>query len=300
MKRTITVSRLAGAMALAAVLALWGLAGNSRPAAALTNCAVADMTFDAQEQEFLRLINQYRAQNGRPALTASVNLNRAASWHARDMAVNRYFSHTDSLGRSFSTRIANCDGKPYNAENIAAGTYRDTAAEVFAAWRNSSGHNANMLNATYKQLGIARYYDAASPYKWYWVLTLSTTNDGTSAGGGSTGGGTTPAPTPSPTATAQPPASPSSPTAVMTSPVDGSTLGTTQTFVWAPGSSSSGYYFYMGTTRGSNNMLGVNAGKATSLTVTGIPRTGATVYVRLWSLTSSGWKYADYTYRLPQ
>ena len=49
-----------------------------RPAEALTNCSVADQTFDSEEQQFLTLINQYRAQNGLGALTASTNLNRAA------------------------------------------------------------------------------------------------------------------------------------------------------------------------------------------------------------------------------
>ena len=267
------------------------------------------MTFDAQEQEFLRLINEYRAQNGSPALTASVNLNRAASWMARDMAVERYFSHTDSLGRSSSTRIVNCDGKPYTAENIAAGTVKDTAAEAFEMWRNSSGHNRNMLNANYKQIGIARYYDASAPYRWYWVTDFSTTNDGTNAasgssggsdgsdGSGGTGGGTT---TPTPTPTATPPPATSNPTGVMTSPGDGSTLSSSQVFTWAPGSDSSRYVFYMGTSRGSSNMVGVNMGTGTKLTINGLPSTGRTVYVRLWSQTSSGWKYNDYTYRLPR
>ena len=293
---------LAGAFALAALLAASSVAGGVRPALALTNCTVADMTFDAQEQEFLRLINQYRAQNGRSALTASVNLNRAASWMVRDMAVNKRFSHTDSLGRSASTRVANCDGQPYVGENIAAGTIKDTAAEAFEMWRTSSGHNANMLNGSYVQIGIARYYDAGSPYTWYWATDFSTTGDGTNAGGGSggTGGGGTisPTPTPSPTPAPQPPAA-TSPTAVMTSPAAGATLATSTKFIWAPGSSSTGYYFYMGTSKGSNNMLNVSAGTSTSLTVNGLPKTGKTVYVRLWSLTSSGWKYADYTYRLP-
>ena len=296
---------VAGAVAFATLLVVASGAGDARPALALTNCDVSDMTFDAQEQEFLRLINQYRAQNGRSALTASVNLNRAASWMARDLAVNARFSHTDSLGRSASTRVANCDGRPYNGENIAAGTIKDTAAEAFEMWRTSSGHNANMLNGSYTQIGIARYYEAGAPYRWYWVTDFSTTNDGTNdgtnastGGSGGSGGGTSPTPTPTPAPA--PPAAPSSPTGVMTSPASGSTLGVSATFTWAPGSDSSGYYFYMGTSRGSNNMLGVSMGTATSLTVSGLPKTGTTVYVRLWSYTSSGWKYNDYTYRLPQ
>jgi hypothetical protein len=47
-------------------------------------------------------------------------------------------------------------------------------------------------------------------------------------------------------------------------------------------------------------MLGFSAGGNTSVTVSGFPRTGQTVYVRLWTLTNSGWQYNDYTYRLPQ
>lgn len=294
---------LTAAVAVAALMFAGVPAGGVQTAHALTNCNVSDNSFDAQEQEFLRLINQYRAQNGRSALTASINLNRAASWMARDMAVNRYFSHTDSLGRSSSTRIQQCDGRPNTGENIAAGTIKDTAAEAFEMWRNSSGHNANMLNSSYRQIGIARYYDANSPYKWYWVTTFSTSNDGTNAlsggsggSGGGTGGGTTnPTPTPPP-----PPPATSNPIGVMTSPANGSTLSTSQRFTWNAGSDASGYFFYMGTSPGSNNLIGVDMGTSTSVTINGLPRWDRTVYVRLWSMTSSGWQYQDYTYRLPR
>ena len=288
----------AAAAAVGALLVMTSFTGGARPALALSNCTVADMTFDAQEQEFLGLINAYRAQNGKPALTVSVNLNRSASWMAQDMAVKHYFSHTDSLGRSVSTRIGDCGGSAYNGENIAAGTIKDTAQEAFDMWRSSSGHNANMLNTSYRQIGIARYYDAGSPYTWYWATDFSTANDGTNASSAGSGGsdgssgsgsGSVPAP----------PASTLSPIGVMTAPQSGATLGTSQTFTWAPGSDSRAYYFYMGTAQGWNNWLSVSMGTSTSLRVNGLPSTGGIVYVRLWSLTSSGWKYIDYSYRLP-
>jgi uncharacterized protein YkwD len=254
-------------------------------AEALTNCSVSD-SFDSQEKAFLTLINQYRAQNGKPALTASTNLNRASGWMSKDMATKGYFSHTDSLKRSASTRIANCDGKPNNGENIAAGTVRDTAQEAFDAWKASSGHNANMLNGTYKQIGIARYYNANSPYKWYWVTDFSTTSDGTNAGGASS-----PSPTPTPVATK----------AVMTSPANGSTLPVSSVlFRWTSGGTGAQYRMYMGTSPGSSNMLNASLGTATAVTVSGYPRTGATIYVRLWTLVDSTWQYNDYTYKLPK
>ena len=279
------------ALALAALPAV-----GTGPAVAYTNCSVSD-TFDSQEKEFLRLINNYRAQNGKPALTASVNLNRSAAWMAKDMATKRYFSHTDSLGRSSSKRITDCDGRPYTGENIAAGTVKDTAAEAFEMWRNSSGHNANMLNASYKQIGIARYYDASAPYRWYWVTDFSTTNDGTNAGGSSTGGssgGSSGTTSPTPTPNAQ------STKATMISPTNGATLSTSQRFTWTSASGARGYFFYMGTAPGSSNLVAYDMNYGTSLTVNGIPRTGQTVYVRLWTETASGWQYNDYTYRFPR
>src|SRR5690606_22774689 len=103
-------------------------------------------------------INNYRAQNGRGALTVSTNLNRAAHWMGNDLGVNRYFSHTDSLGRSPSQRAMDCDYPSGAGENLAAGTNWSTAQAAFDAWRNSSGHNANMLNGNYRQIGIARVY----------------------------------------------------------------------------------------------------------------------------------------------
>lgn len=131
--------------------------------------SAADPVLDAEEKAFCTQINQYRAQNGRPALQVSVSLTNAARWMSNDMATKNYFSHTDSLGRTFSTRLG-AFGYTYStakAENIAAGNA--TAANTFAQWKASSGHNTNMLSTSYKVIGIDRAYSAASTYKWYWT-----------------------------------------------------------------------------------------------------------------------------------
>ncbi|MPZ48934.1 MAG: hypothetical protein GEU75_06435 [Dehalococcoidia bacterium] len=178
-----------------ALVAATSLGGGAAPAYALSNCTVADNTFDSEEQYFLQLINDYRASQGAGALTASANLNRAASWLAVDMATKNYFSHADSAGRDSRTRMEDCDATvPGSGENIAAGTVRDTAQEAFDAWKASSGHNDNMLNGNYQQIGIARAYNSSSKYKWYWVTGFSTANDGTNAGGSADGGAILPPP----------------------------------------------------------------------------------------------------------
>lgn len=196
-----------GIVVSATVLALAMLSGPSRPAYALANCTVADQTVDSEEQAFLGLINNYRGAS-LPALTMSVNLNRAASWMAVDMGTNNYVSHTDSLGRAFNNRLTDC-GVTNNGmgENIAAGTAWDTAQEAFTAWQNSPGHNANMIYPSYRQIGIARYYSPTATYGWYWVTDFSTVDDGTragSAGANPTATPTQPAATPTRTSTATP------------------------------------------------------------------------------------------------
>jgi len=123
MRLSSTLLRPAVLLAVA-IAALSSLGAGPRTADALTNCSVADLTFDSQEQAFLTLINNYRAQNGLGALQTSVNLNRAASWLAKDMADQNYFSHTDSLNRSLGTRLSQCDDSHSSAgENIAAGQF---------------------------------------------------------------------------------------------------------------------------------------------------------------------------------
>jgi uncharacterized protein YkwD len=160
---------------------------------------VADAALDAEEQAFLTLINNYRQQNGLSTLSSTPTMENAAVWMSGDMGANHYFSHTDSLGRDPWTRL--CDfGYCYNTwkgENIAAGY--TTAAAVFDGWRNSPGHNANMLGANFNVIGIGRVYTAGSPYGWYWTTDF----------GGYVPAGSTPTPTPSPSPTPVPTATPS-------------------------------------------------------------------------------------------
>ena len=131
--------------------------------------ASADPALDAEEHAFCAKINDYRAQNGRAPLRVSVSLTNAADWLSTDLANKSYFSHTDSLGRTFSTRLGafGYTYSTYKGENIAAGNA--TAASTFDQWRNSAGHNANMLNASYTVIGIGRAYNASAAYRWYWT-----------------------------------------------------------------------------------------------------------------------------------
>ncbi len=145
------------------------------PGAALA----ADPVPDPEERAFCKLINNYRAQNGRTALKLSVNLTRAAEWMAADMARNDNLDHTDSLGRSFSRRISafGYSGST-RGENIAGGT-NGSAQAMFNMWKSSSTHKKNMLSKSYKVIGIGRSYRASSMLGWHWTTDFGGSTDRT-------------------------------------------------------------------------------------------------------------------------
>ena len=126
-------------------------------------------TLDAEEQAFLKRINEYRVANGRGTLQVSLALSNAADWMSNDMATKGYFSHTDSAGRDPFTRMRSF-GYTHNTwlgENIAAG-YSD-AANTFNQWKNSPGHNEVMLHPEFKVIGIGRITNSSSYYRYYWT-----------------------------------------------------------------------------------------------------------------------------------
>jgi len=162
----------------------------------------ASPALDAEELAFCKLINDYRVANGRPALLVSTDLSEASDWHTDDMAAKNYFSHTDSLLRDPFVRMAafGYNHNTWKGENIAAGN--STASGTFTQWKNSSGHNANMLNTNFKVMGIARSYNAASTYDYYWNNNFGGFVDGAVPCSGSPAPAPTPTPTPTPAPTA--------------------------------------------------------------------------------------------------
>ena len=180
--------------------------------------SAADPALDSEEQQFLSLLNQYRASNGLVTLVLQDDLNEASDWYASDMATKNYFgsldycsklnppkpAHCDSLGRMPGAR-AMAFGYPQGVGENSAGGFT-TAQAVFDAWKASPGHNSNMLGSTYRAIGIGRACTSYSKYGCYWV-----TDFGFYTGAGSTNapGATTPAPSQPATATATPTPTPS-------------------------------------------------------------------------------------------
>lgn len=120
-----------------------------------------DASVLSYENEVIRLVNEIRAKNGLKPLTANWELSRVARYKSQDMVDNRYFSHTSpTYGTPF--QMIKAFGLSYRSagENIAYG-YR-TPQAVVDGWMNSSGHRANILNASYTQIGVG--YVASGHY----------------------------------------------------------------------------------------------------------------------------------------
>ena len=117
------------------------------------NIPKTDATVLNYENEVIRLVNEIRVKNGLSPLTADWELSRVARYKSQDMKDNNYFSHTSPIYGSPFTMMKNF-GISYRsaAENIARG--QKTPQAVVNGWMNSSGHRANILNATYKKIGV--------------------------------------------------------------------------------------------------------------------------------------------------
>ncbi len=181
-------------------------AGPARTGDQPVSAAAATESYCAEPEEvaFLNLINVYRAQNGRGALGMSQAIGAAAEHHSAEMASSDYFSHTMLNGVSWSLNMSN-HGYTYNTyrgENIAAGSA--AAYDTFMQWKNSPGHNANMLNGNYNTIGIGRVYGDSSTYKYYWTTNFGGYADGAAVVCGQAAPAPQPSTTPTPTNTPVP------------------------------------------------------------------------------------------------
>lgn len=117
------------------------------------NIPVTDESVTNFEKEVVRLVNEIRVKNGLNELKEDWELSRVARYKSQDMKDNKYFSHTSPIYGSPFEMMKNF-GLTYRtaAENIAKG--QSTPQAVVNSWMNSSGHRANILNSSFKKIGV--------------------------------------------------------------------------------------------------------------------------------------------------
>ncbi|MGE6731589.1 sigma-70 family RNA polymerase sigma factor [Streptomyces sp. NPDC059900] len=118
---------------------------------------------NSYSQEVTRLVNAERAKSGCGAVTLNSKLGDAAQGHSDDMAERDFFDHTNPDGKDPGDRVTAAGYRwTTYGENIAAG--QRTPAAVMDSWMNSSGHKANILNCSFKEIGIGYRQGSGGPW----------------------------------------------------------------------------------------------------------------------------------------
>lgn len=119
------------------------------------------------------LINQYRQDNGLKPLKLNAALTDAAKDHSRDLAKWDRISHYGSDGSNPWDRVKRTGYKPrLAAENV--GTGQVSFNEVLRGWKESPGHNKNLLLADAREMGLALVQDPKTEFKSFWTLVIGT------------------------------------------------------------------------------------------------------------------------------
>jgi len=129
-------------------------ASGTEPDGLVPVCCAPSATQKAQLDELFGLLNTYRAQNGKAALTYDVALEATVQGHCEHMRLHGFFDHfaPEASVKDPFMRAKLC-GTTASAENLAGG--QATPSAVMTSWKNSAGHNANMLG-NFKRVGLCR------------------------------------------------------------------------------------------------------------------------------------------------
>ncbi|MGW7253577.1 sigma-70 family RNA polymerase sigma factor [Streptomyces sp. NPDC054834] len=113
--------------------------------------------------QVVTLVNKERSAAGCGPLTEDPQLEDAAQRHSDDMAARNFFDHTNPDGADPGQRIT-ASGYRWSTygENIAQG--QQTPQAVMDSWMNSPGHRANILNCSFKDIGVGVHKGSGGPW----------------------------------------------------------------------------------------------------------------------------------------
>jgi hypothetical protein len=121
----------------------------------------------AHAEDITEMISQYRREHGLPAVKADPTLTAIAERQAKAMASSGIMDH--SVAGSFASRISGAS-LATGAENIAAGT--KTWGDTLRIWKESPGHNGNLLLSGADIIGVAVARNDDTRYKVYWAMVI--------------------------------------------------------------------------------------------------------------------------------
>lgn len=121
-----------------------------------TSKVVDNKNYSLSTDAIINITNANRTKiNNVPFLEENYILNQIAQRRLNDMFENQYFAHKSPAGVG-PADVAKLAGYDYVilGENIAMGEYKNEL-DLVEAWMNSPGHRKNILNPTFKEIGVA-------------------------------------------------------------------------------------------------------------------------------------------------
>ncbi len=141
---------------------------SSKPAVSSTPSSQSDSgsgNYSSFQNEVVRLVNVEREKGGLKSLSVSAALTKTATLKSQDMVKNHYFSHTSpTYGSPFQMMQQFGISYRYAGENIAYG--QTSPSQVMNGWMNSPGHRANIMSASYTQIGVGVARNSSGQYFW--------------------------------------------------------------------------------------------------------------------------------------
>ncbi|MEM1390293.1 MAG: CAP domain-containing protein [Pseudomonadota bacterium] len=119
--------------------------------------SAAPVTEREIEEELLSRMNALRTQEGLGPLILRDSLTEAARAHALDMAAREFAAHTDPEGRDHLFRIRALDRQTLIGASGAAvlkASAGNDGGDLFVLLQEDEQNNANMLNASFTDLGF--------------------------------------------------------------------------------------------------------------------------------------------------
>jgi hypothetical protein len=129
--------------------------------------AVMMTVVSAQAEDITSMISQYRRSHGLSAVKTDAKLTAVAQRQAQAMAQSGIMDH--DVAGPFANRVAGANVVS-GAENIAAGTR--TWADTLRIWKESPGHNKNLLRPDADLLGVAVARNESTRMKVYWAMVI--------------------------------------------------------------------------------------------------------------------------------
>ena len=174
----------AGAALAWALVVVLASAGGSRAASGASPPRTSTAAVSQLEANLLLDINAFRSQHGLARLSLSPALTAAARTHSHQMAQDGYFAHASPDGSAFWKRLERFyPSSSYSywsvGENLLWASSPVDGSGVLRLWLESPEHRANLMNPSWRQLGVSALNVAEAPGIYHGLdVTIVTTDFG--------------------------------------------------------------------------------------------------------------------------